>query len=84
MNIDATLIGTSVTLTLSADSTKVQQDTPSQTVSFVLNVIANPCFTTFIEFTSALADMSNTVTQTAVTQTFTLATDSASLATATP
>ena len=70
------LIGTSISLTLSANSSVVQQATASQTVTFTVSVV-DLCLNTIISLPFAtLSNMISTITQAAATQTFGLATDS--------
>ena len=47
LTTDSFLIGTSIALTISAVSSIVAQDTPSQTVSFTV-IVVDPCFSTII------------------------------------
>jgi len=69
--------GTSISLTLSANATP-QQETASQTVTFMVNIV-DTCPQTVLSFGSqALSTMTSTVTEAAVTQTFLAPTDSLS------
>ena len=61
------LIGTSISLTLSANSSILQQTTASQTVIFIVNVV-DPCLSTIISLPfSTLTDMSSSIFQVAAT-----------------
>jgi len=76
---NSALMSTSTSLTLSAVSSVVVQDTPSQTVTFSV-FVDGPCSTTTVQLSFlTLASMTHTITHAAVTQPFSLGTDSESV-----